>query len=139
VSVPSSVDAVAHPHALPNGTRPPEPSAGRPPVLFLARDLAAGGAERAFVNIVNHLSGVVPYAVLLRRRGGLLGEVAPHCQLHALDRPALGGVVLDDKHATVDLGAIKLPASAPGIRIRPNANGGRPLPEADRTKGGTSR
>lgn len=70
--------------------------AARPRVLFLARNLAIGGAERAFLNLVNHAQAVVPEVVLLRARGGWLHELAPHVARHALDAPVLGGRIGPD-------------------------------------------
>jgi hypothetical protein len=35
--------------------------------------------------------------------------------------PALGGITLNEKQPTVDLGTIKLPAGQPGVRLRPEA------------------
>jgi len=46
--------------------------------LFLTRNLLTGGAERVFVNYVNHARSMAPVVGLLERRGALLGELAPH-------------------------------------------------------------
>lgn len=76
-----------------------------PRVAFLARNLAVGGAERAVVNLANHVQRVEPHLVLLRRRGGLLGDVAPHVALHALDAPALGGRLSADRLEATPFGS----------------------------------
>jgi glycosyltransferase involved in cell wall biosynthesis len=46
-----------------------------PRVIFLARDLVMGGAERAFVTYVNAAREVRPVAALLQRYGALLPEL----------------------------------------------------------------
>jgi glycosyltransferase involved in cell wall biosynthesis len=44
-------------------------------VVYLARDLNVGGAERVLVNYVNHSRAFQPVVVLRRREGGLLGDL----------------------------------------------------------------
>lgn len=45
-------------------------------MLFLARNLLVGGAERAFLNYVNNASAIEPVVGLLHRCGALLSELA---------------------------------------------------------------
>jgi glycosyltransferase involved in cell wall biosynthesis len=54
-------------------------------VLFLINDLRMGGAERSFVNFVNHLQRVRPAVVLIEPTGDLLGELNPELELFSLD------------------------------------------------------
>lgn len=66
----------------------------RPHVVFLARDLLMGGAERAYLDYVNHLERFQPVAVLGRRDGTLLGELKSDIPLFDLSvrGPASGGL-----------------------------------------------
>lgn len=66
-----------------------------PNVALLARNLVIGGAERTFLNLANHAKRIAPIPVLLRRRGGLLGEMSPELELHSLDA-SLGGLISAD-------------------------------------------
>ncbi len=85
--------------SLPNETTSP------PPVAFLARNLVLGGAERAFLNLVNHAERVSPEVVLLRRRGGLLGELSPLVAMKPLDGSTLGGRLSIDRLEEWPLGS----------------------------------
>ena len=66
-----------------------------PNVVLLARNLVIGGAERTFLNLTNNARRVAPIPILLRRRGGLLGEMSPDLELHSLDAD-LGGLISAD-------------------------------------------
>lgn len=66
-----------------------------PNVALLARNLVIGGAERTFLNLANHARRITPVPILLRRRGGLLGELSPDLELHSLDA-SLGGLISAD-------------------------------------------
>ena len=48
----------------------------RPVALYLTRNLVVGGAERVFLNYVNHAATVSPVVALLERTGGLVGELS---------------------------------------------------------------
>lgn len=65
----------------------------RPEVLFLIHDLRHGGAERCFVNLVNHLRGVLPVPVLMRRVGGLESALHPDRPSFDLSSPAYATAV----------------------------------------------
>ena len=52
-------------------------SKSKPVVLYLARNLVVGGAERVVINVANHAQTVSPVVALLERSGGLLGELRP--------------------------------------------------------------
>ncbi len=53
-------------------------SDARPPVVFLARNLVVGGAERAFLTYVNGAASVQPIVALLALHGGLAHELRPN-------------------------------------------------------------
>ncbi|MGQ0765610.1 MAG: glycosyltransferase [Gemmatimonadota bacterium] len=57
----------------------------RPRVGFLARNLVIGGAERAYLNLVNETTRLDAMPILLRNRGQLAGSIASHLHLHVLD------------------------------------------------------
>ncbi len=61
-----------------------------PNVALLARNLVIGGAERTFLNLTNYARRVSPIPILLRRRGGLLGEMSSNLELHSLDADLAG-------------------------------------------------
>ncbi len=62
----------AHSGTASHGSRE---SDARPPVVFLARNLVVGGAERAFLTYVNEASTIQPIVALLTHRGGLAHEL----------------------------------------------------------------
>jgi glycosyltransferase involved in cell wall biosynthesis len=53
--------------------------------LFLINDLTMGGAQRSFVNFVNHLRRIRPVVVLVESAADLLGELNPDLELFSLD------------------------------------------------------
>ncbi|MFV1986207.1 MAG: glycosyltransferase [Gemmatimonadota bacterium] len=57
-------------------------------VVFLARNLAAGGAERALLHLVNRADGFTPVLALLQKRGRLLRELDPGVPLFDLSKGA---------------------------------------------------
>ena len=69
----------------------------KPVALYLTRNLVTGGAERVFLNYVNHALDVSPVVALLERRGGLVGELRDDVPcLSRLDRtapPSLGAAI----------------------------------------------
>jgi glycosyltransferase involved in cell wall biosynthesis len=54
-------------------------------VLFLINDLTMGGAQRSFVNFVNHLRIIRPVVVLIEPAADLLDELDPEAELFSLD------------------------------------------------------
>jgi glycosyltransferase involved in cell wall biosynthesis len=50
-------------------------------VIFLARNMVVGGAERALLNIVNRADGFLPMLALLQNTGRLLSELDPAIQV----------------------------------------------------------
>lgn len=56
----------------------------RPTVLFLIHDLRSGGAERVFLNYVNHVSTMRAVALLVRPIADLLDELSPDVPLYDL-------------------------------------------------------
>src|SRR5688500_1539039 len=61
------------------------PSAALPRILFVINDLTMGGAQRSFLNIVNHLEHVRPVVALVEPDADLLAELNPHVQIVSLD------------------------------------------------------
>lgn len=61
------------------------PLARRPRVGFLARNLVIGGAERAYLNLVNETTRLDAIPLLLRNRGQLVGSIRGHLHLRTLD------------------------------------------------------
>jgi len=61
-------------------------------VLFIIPNLVGGGAERVFVHLMNRLdrSRFTPELALLRRRGVLLGDLAPDIPVHELKTDLAG-------------------------------------------------
>jgi glycosyltransferase involved in cell wall biosynthesis len=57
--------------------------ASKPTALFLTRNLITGGAERVFVNYVNHAQAIRPAVALLERRGELIRELRSDIPLFA--------------------------------------------------------
>ncbi len=74
-------------------------------VMFLARNVAVGGAERAFVNLVNNIASLRPHVALLRHRGGLLPELDSQIPVYALDAPLAGSHITADTLEATPLGS----------------------------------
>jgi glycosyltransferase involved in cell wall biosynthesis len=53
----------------------------RPRVLFVINDLTMGGAQRSFLNFVNHLQRIRPVIVLVEPGADLVGELNPGLEL----------------------------------------------------------
>ena len=63
-----------------------------PAILFLIHDLRSGGAERVFLNYVNHLQRFRPVAAVVRPVEEILDELSPTVPLYDLARPIEGPV-----------------------------------------------
>jgi glycosyltransferase involved in cell wall biosynthesis len=79
-----------------------------PRVAFLARNLTTGGAERVFINLVNHARTIDPIPVFLRQRGALLADLAPGLPRVGLDHPITGDFLAAETLETLPLGSAAL-------------------------------
>jgi glycosyltransferase involved in cell wall biosynthesis len=66
-----------------------------PGVAYFTRNLVVGGAERVYLNLVNNARRIRPIPVILRHRGGLLGELSGDLPLEALDAEPSGRMSAD--------------------------------------------
>jgi len=78
-----------HHASPPHNGAPARPAEGsRPPaVVFLIHDLALGGAERVFVDLVNGIEAPRPVPALVRPGGALHRELRPDRSPHVLPGP----------------------------------------------------
>lgn len=97
----------------PGCTEKPDPGASAG-VVFLARDLNVGGAERVFTNYVNFSEAVRPVVALRRREGGLLGDLDPAVPL--FDLTASGSV--GSPEGSFPSEASVSPAAPTGVTVR---------------------